>query len=168
MNDKIMEQYLEAFYAATATPQEVQALTDFFADESRLTPRWREERKVFLLIRDASETPLPKGIDKRLEKQLDRHIAKQKRYVIGRRGYQIAGIAAACLLCLSIAVNYYISPVKEMPLATDTYKDPHEAAQVAGEALTFLSSNLNKGMEQVEEAQKEIEQVNRILNKQLK
>lgn len=167
MNDKMIEQYLEAFYAGTATPQELQALADFFADEGRLSPKWQKERKAFLLIRNAGEIALPEGLEARLVKRLDKHVADKKRHTIGQRRYQIAGIAAAFLLCLSIAVSY-ITPGEKVSLTADTYKDPHEAARVAGEALTFLSFNLNKGMDQVEEAQKEIKQVNLILNKQLK
>ncbi len=60
---------------------------------------------------------------------------------------------------------YY--PNEEHQLA-DTYTNPQEAAMAAQKALAFMSVNLNKGIEQVNEAQQEMNKVNKILNKHLK
>jgi len=49
----------------------------------------------------------------------------------------------------------------------DTYTNPQEAAIAAQKALAFMSSNLNKGIDQINDAQQEINKVNRILNKHL-
>jgi len=69
------------------------------------------------------------------------------------------------LLC--IGIFQFIAPEKEHQLA-DTYTNPQEAAIAAQEALAFLSVNLNKGIEQVNEAQQEMNKVNEILNIHLK
>lgn len=50
----------------------------------------------------------------------------------------------------------------------DTYSDPEQAAKVASEALTLLSLNLNKGIDRVSDAKKEIQEVNKLINDQLK
>ncbi|WP_085537318.1 hypothetical protein [Massilibacteroides vaginae] len=109
------------------------------------------------------EIPLPDGLEARLEKSLDIHIAKSRKISLRRTLYKVSGIAAAILLC--IGITFYQNP---SGTTTDTYKDPQEAALVASEALAFLSSNLNIGMEQVSDAQKDIQEVNEILNNQLK
>lgn len=109
------------------------------------------------------EIPLPDGLEARLEKSLDTHIAKSKRISLKRTVYKITGIAAAIVLC--IGITFYQNP---SGATTDTYADPQEAALVAGQALAFLSSNLNKGMEQVSDAKKDFQEVNEILNNQLK
>lgn len=167
MNDKTIKQYLAAFYDGTATEQEEQALADFFADKVNVPSLWKEEREVFLLIRKSAHTPLPEGLSKRLEKSLDTHISKGKTFRIKPIAYKITGIAAAVLLCIGIALNQ-ASFNNDRNMTADTYQDPHEAAKVAGEALAFLSSNLNKGIDQMEDAQKEMQQVSNILNNQLK
>jgi len=166
MNDKTIEQYLAAYYNGTATQEEEKALVRFFSD-TNVPERWQEEQQALLLLHKSSEVPIPEGLKQRLEQKLDNHISKGKRFTLRKTAYKITGIAAAILLCLGIA--FYQSPFTDNSGVTaDTYKDPHEAALVAGQALAFLSSNLNKGMEQVNEAEKEIQQVNEILNNQLK
>lgn len=113
------------------------------------------------------EIPLPDGLEARLEASLDAHISKSKKVSLNRMAYKITGIAAAILLCVGI-LFYQDPPASTAGTTADTYQDPQEAALVASEALAFLSSNLNIGMEQVSDAQKDIQEVNEILNNQLK
>lgn len=163
----MIEQYLAAYYDGTATEQEEQALAGFFSDEANVPERWKEEREIFLLLRESAAIRLPDGFENRLEKRLDAHIAGRKPFTLRRTVYKIAGVAAAILLCISIGINQGVFTSKPVVMA-DTYSDPHEAAKAAGEALLLLSTNLNKGLDQVSEAEEEIRQVNEIINNQLK
>ncbi|MDD2437814.1 MAG: hypothetical protein PHG27_05565 [Massilibacteroides sp.] len=167
MDDKQIEQYLAAYYEGTATEQEEKILDDFFFQKTTLPKRWKEEQQIYLLLRESNKIELPENLQQRIELRLDAHIAKSKRWSISRTGYKIAGIAAAILLC--IAVGIQLNPPADHPdLSADTYTDPHEAAAAAGQALTFLSTNLNKGVEQMDDAKKEIQQINEIIQNQLK
>lgn len=164
----MIRQYLAAFYDGTASEQEERALDAFFA-QTDMPERWVEDRRFFLMLRDSSAIPLPGGLAARLEKRLDGHIARDKRRFLRRSNfYKLTGVAAALLFCLSISFYQEHSPACEANTMVDTFEDPHEAAKVAGQALTLLSLNLNKGMEQVREAERELQQVNEILNDQLK
>lgn len=166
MNNKIIEQYLASYYDGTATNEEIQALETFFSGTD-MPDQWKDEQQLFLRIRSSEKTPLPEGLEARLEKSLDAHISRSKRISLNQINYKIAGIAAAILLC--IGITFYQGPFTNSPeITADTYKDPQEAALVASEALAFLSSNLNKGMEQVAEAKKDIQEVNKIISNQLK
>lgn len=113
---------------------------------------------------------LPEGLSERLEQQIDAWAATEKKETIRssfrrRPLYWLSGAAAVALLC--VGIFQFVAPEKEHQLA-DTYTNPQEAAIAAQEALAFLSINLNKGIEQVNEAQQEMNKVNEILNIHLK
>ncbi|WP_304247500.1 hypothetical protein [Parabacteroides gordonii] len=113
---------------------------------------------------------LPEGLSERLEQQIDAWAAAEKKEMIRssfrrRSLYWLSGAAAVALLC--VGIFQFAAPEKEYQLA-DTYTNPQEAAIAAQEALAFLSVNLNKGIEQVNEAQQEMNKVNEILNTHLK
>ena len=111
---------------------------------------------------------LPEGLSERLEQQIDAWAAAEKKETIRssfrrRSLYWLSGAAAVALLC----IFQFTTPNEEHQLA-DTYTNPQEAAMAAQKALAFMSVNLNKGIEQVNEAQQEMNKVNKILNKHLK
>lgn len=113
---------------------------------------------------------LPEGVSERLEQQIDAWAAAEKKETIRssfrrRSLYWLSGAAAVALLC--VGIFQFAAPEKEYQLA-DTYTNPQEAAIAARKALAFLSVNLNKGIEQVNEAQQEMNKVNEILNTHLK
>lgn len=130
------------------------------------------------------EQNLPEGFSERLEEYIDRLAADQlplpQTPATDGKGrnlrcpspfrlalYWISGIAAMWALCLGLAKWADTSRQAGSPLA-DTYSNPKEAAKAATEALTFLSSNLNKGLEEVNKANRDWAEVNGILNKYLK
>lgn len=80
--------------------------------------------------------------------------------------YWISGIAGVCLLCLGL-FKRMDAPQLAPPLP-DTYTNPQQAAEAATKALVFLSSNLNKGLGEVEKANRNFTEVNGILYKYLK
>ena len=112
---------------------------------------------------------LPEGLSERLEQQIDTWAAAEKKETLRssfrrRSLYWISGTAAAILLlCIGIAGLKDLETSKQQ--LADTYTNPQEAAIAAGKALAFMSSNLNKGIDQMNDAQQEINNVNRILNK---
>ena len=114
---------------------------------------------------------LPEGLSERLEQQIDTWAAAEKKETLRssfrrRSLYWISGTAAAILLlCIGIAGLKDLETSKQQ--LADTYTNPQEAAIAAGKALAFMSSNLNKGIDQMNDAQQEINNVNRILNTHL-
>ncbi len=167
MNDEKIKQLLDAYYNGTATREEEQDLVAFFLGDQDVPERWKEAKRTFLLVYHTAQIPLPEGLEERLVERLDKQINKNKRIALNRTLYRITAIAAVALLCVGIAF-YQGAATGSSKTIADTYTDPHEAAQVAGKALAFMSSNLNKGLEQVDDANKEIQEVNKILNQQLK
>lgn len=113
---------------------------------------------------------LPEGLSHRLEQQIDAWAAAEQketpRSSFRRRSlYWLSGAAAAALLCVGI---FQLTEQNTAQPMADTYTNPQEAAQVAEKALALLSSNLNKGIDQMNDARQEMHKVNEILNKHLK
>lgn len=114
-----------------------------------------------------SEQELPEGLSDRLEQHIDKLAAvetrQQKKVALRRSFYWISSVAAALL----IAVALFFQAEKENPdhtsVTADTFNDPEQAAAVAYQALAFMSTQLNKGLEPIATAEKEIDKINEIL-----
>lgn len=115
------------------------------------------------------EQLLPEGLSRRLEQQIDAWAVVEKkrslRPIHKRMLYGLCGVAASILLCL--ALFQYGVPSHTPECFCDTYTNPQDAAVAAEKALLLLSQNLNKGLQQVDNAGQEIDKINTILNKHL-
>lgn len=119
------------------------------------------------LIDEALEIPIPEGLSERLEAQIDALAANEKKRKHRLRfTYWISSAAAIALLC--IGIFFGIESHSNQQQVADTFTNPEEAAVAAQKALAFMSTQLNKGIDQVENANHEIEKVNQLLNKHLK
>ena len=112
---------------------------------------------------------LPEGLSGRLEQYIDNLAAKeqkQKSPLMRRQFiYLFGGVAAAMLIGFVFFLqtdNFY-----NKPTTADTFSDPQEAPIAANKALAFMSTQLNNGLDQVSDAEQEINKVNKIVNKQL-
>ena len=166
MNEKQIQQQLDAFYNGMATAEEERQLREFFSGDKEVPEHWKGEQKAFCAIVSATEIPLPEGLAERLEQRIDEHTRKAKRISIRRVSSWAIAAAAVGLLCLKLFMGEGNFSTNDRLMA-DTYQDPEEAAMVASQALVFVSSNLNKGMKQLDMVQNEMNNVNRILNEQL-
>lgn len=124
-----------------------------------------DDKEVNRMIDEALDIPIPEGLAERLEAQIDELAAKEKKHNLRRIIYWAASTAAVILLCIGLFVNTN-RPSDQMQTA-DTFTDPAEAALVAEQALAFISTQLNKGLDQVTDAGQEIDKVNKIVYKHL-
>lgn len=126
------------------------------------------EKNIDELIAQAlrDEARLPEGLEARLERHIDRISEpdrKEARRVPIRRRWAGLRIAASVLLAIGIGAGVYFA--ESQP--EDTFKDPEEAARVAGQALLVMSENLNKGFDSMQQAETEITKVNQVIHKQI-
>ena len=116
---------------------------------------------------------MPEGLEQRLEALIDdldrREGGKAKTQAFWLR---IGGIAAAVALVLVVGGLYLSWPeptpelVAEQPTSTVEY--PEEAYLETVKALTLVSANLNKGLDQLAMAETKIDRANTIVNETLK
>lgn len=128
------------------------------------------EQKIDELIDKAlrEEAQLPEGLGARLERHIDGLAASDRaeaRRIPMRRRW-LARFSVAASILLAIGTGIYFSGKENAP--KDTFSDPQEAALVASQALAFMSENLNKGLDNMQQAQKKVAEVNNVLDKQFK
>lgn len=130
-----------------------------------------KEKELDQLIQQAieQETELPEGLSQRLEQFVDKlpesshaevRLSRRKRPVLWVR---YTRIAAAIL----VAVLFYYLPDGKEKKTKDTFSDPQEAALYAQQKLTEVSLTLNKGIGQMKEVRRDMQQINQIVNNQL-
>ena len=160
-----IEQLLKKFYEGDSTPEEERFLTAYFLNEENVDERWKEDRQVFRLLQD-TQIQVPESVSKRLEESIMQMESSQKSLSRKRTLYYwISSVAATVLLCIGL---FFATLEPSPPKMADTFSDPAEAALVAAQTLTFMSAQLNKGLNKVAEAEQEFEKVNQVLNKHLK
>jgi hypothetical protein len=118
------------------------------------------EKEFDRLLDEALRIPLPTGLAEKLEKQIDQYAASKRRAL---RGLFLSGAVAAILLAV-----LFIGTESRLHKPADTFTDPAEAAAVAEQALTLLSVQLNKGLDQVATAGQKLDQANQTIEKYFK
>lgn len=163
MNEEQIEQALAAFYAGSASEEELRRLDDWLGGDDLLPPRWQMERACYRALRNAAEIPLPPGLSERLEARIDaldgpRRMSQMKiaRWTAG----------AATILLLGLGICRYIGRTGSAAEPADTFTDPAIAARVARETLVFVSEQLNSGVGRVADASRQVEKANRVLKQQ--
>lgn len=118
----------------------------------------------------ADEQALPEGLSDRLEMYIDTLSdsgvrRKPRTSSFKRTLYWLSGSAASVFLAIGL---FWLADTQQSSRLADTYSDPREAAIVAQQALALMSTNLNKGLNQIDEAGQEVTKINKILNKHIK
>jgi len=131
------------------------------------------DKEIDELIRQAlnDESRPPEGLAERLDNKINEWDAAEKQRVLPRRRpfiYWISGVAAAIAIAVGafFFVEKTVAPQNQQ--LADTYKDPRQAEIAASKALILLSENLNKGIDQMNDAEKNVKHVRHIVNEQLK
>ncbi|MDR1356297.1 MAG: hypothetical protein LBJ58_01360 [Tannerellaceae bacterium] len=112
------------------------------------------------IIDEAIDITVPDGLARRLEARIDLCASVEQRR---RRLVRLsAGAVAAAVL---IAAGIFITVESNPSQPVDTYTDPAEAALAAEYMLTYMSKELNKGINQASAVVGEFEKVNNTLDK---
>ena len=160
MQDRDIQAYLNAFYEGSIQADDEALLQQFFAGE--VSAAWQAEQELFQALTQACETPLPSGLEQRLSQAIAAHASRQPRLVLRTWTHRLCGAAALLLLCWSLWTLH-----RPAPRLADTFQDPAEAALAAQQILGLVSSQLNKGLVQWNEAQSEILHAQSIIKQHL-
>ncbi|MDH6305972.1 bacteriorhodopsin [Parabacteroides sp. PF5-5] len=125
-----------------------------------------DDKEFDSMIDEALNIPVPEGLAERLEQHIDKLAENEKKQKRHRLTYWATSAAAVILLTIGIFIGTDLQA--NQARMADTYTDPAEAAIAAEKVLAFMSTQLNKGLDQVENAGQEMEKVNQILDKHFK
>ena len=150
MNEQELRQKIDMFFKGELSDTEEQGLRDYLATHEIPEDFIQEKRIILSLIPDRS-VHIPDHLEEKLSSYIDRLPDK------------ISGIAAGIILAISTGLYMYRQPSSKRLSNQEIY-----ACAEAQRALILVSQKLNKGTNQWQQAQKEIIETNRIVNKHLK
>lgn len=167
-----IERLLAGFYEGNTTESQEEALKDYFREEV-VPEHLQKEKELFLgfFCREtvAEETPaeledkLSRLIDEKAdEEQLFFHRNKSK-----RNWRWVGGIAATVLLLIGIGYGTGNFGMRSS-VPQDTFSDPEVAYEVLQATLLEVSTNLNEGIEQVNNTQDDVAKINKQVMKEFK
>lgn len=161
---------LEAFYNGELTKKEEIILLDYFTGNS-IAEELLIDKEIFLQLYDDESIEVPANLEAKLENLIDELDKKDEVKKVKRHSLVRIGSVAASIIVL-ITAGLYIhnqSAIEVAPIEPTNNKvlseTDKEALQDAQEALILLSSNFNKGINQLSEASANMNKANEILNK---
>jgi len=160
-----IEELIKKFYEGVSTAEEERLLMEYFLNEENVNEHWKEEQQLFRLLHD-TQIQVPESVSKRLEESIMQMEAPQKVLPLSRKWYYwISGAVAVALLCIGL---FFATREPSPPQMADTFSNPEEAALVAEQTLSYISAQMNKGLNKVTDAELEFDKVNQLLKKHLK
>ena len=173
MNTDNIKKQIEAFYNGETTPEEEQILFGYFSGED-VAEELLDEKELFLKMYEADSPDVPPMLASKLNHLIDELALNEKDEVIQsqqskRKLWLWAGSAAAGIaLLVSVGISFNDKPtIIDTQTATITAEDQQKIKE-AQEALLLLSSNFNKGMDQLAVVSQNLDKTNDILTKTLK
>lgn len=168
MGTKDIEKLLADFYDGNTSLEQESELYRYLLDADA-PEHLTADKKTFLALYESSHT-LSGTATPDLENQLNNlidNLEAKERFKSKKIGWKwIGSIAASVAIIVSLSI-YMFSGHKysDTPLYVDTYSDPEEAYIQTQKALLLASSKLNKGFDQLEMMNNNIEKANGIVHK---
>ena len=162
MNEQELRQKIDMFFKGELSDTEEQGLRDYLATHEVPEDFIQEKRIILSLIPDRS-VHIPDHLEEKLSSYIDRLPDKKRQILFSRNWKWISGIAAGIILAISTGLYVYRQPSSKRLSDQEIY-----ACAEAQRALILVSQKLNKGTNKWQQAQKEIIETNRIVNKHLK
>ena len=165
-----IEKLIADFYEGKTSVSQEKELMHFF--ETQEVPLHLLADKILFqkMYNSDSKIEVPAHLEQKLSNLIDSWEQKEKENKPHQEKriinwHWVSGIAASLFLILSI--GFYTHQQQQVPILTDTYSNPKDAYKETQKALLLVSNNLNKGVSQLESAQKDVNKVNKILDEQI-
>lgn len=165
MKEFELETLIANFFEGNTSEQEEALLKETFRNEE-VPEHLQKEKRLFLsLFPDEEADKLPIGLEDRLVRMIDEKAQKERHLFrlnkVGRSWRWAGGVAATILLLVGIGYGLTDTGEKICLPVQDTYTDPEAAYKALQATLIEVSTNLNKGVEQIEETRMDVMEVNR-------
>lgn len=168
-----IERLLAEFYEGNTSESEEEALKDYFRTEE-VPMHLEKEKKIFLSLyeTDGREMAAPEELERKLINMIDEKADEEQRFFRRNKAKHnwrwIGGVAATLVLLIGIAYSIEIYEQEiEPPTPMDTFSDPKLAYEVLQSTLMEVSTNLNGGIDEVNETQQDMRKVNQEVRKEI-
>lgn len=156
---------LERFYEGTTTLEEEKILSEFLLQNDNISPVFEPDKKLFKALNGINEQTPSQEFENNIESFIDNLDNQSRKTVpIWSIGWKkTASIAAAVIVMIASGISYNNYETRQKNAMSLSQEQVYNEAE---RALVLLSQNLNKGVSKVDIAEKQVDKVNEILNKQ--
>lgn len=172
---KEINKLIESFYDGTISPSEELLLIDYFNSNDVLDEHL-DEKELFLQLVKHEHTPIevPSHLEANLTSLIDKLAEEEAPKTSIRKHLRLwSGVAASVAIILS--VGFYVNNLSIEEGNKVANKTTHNGLTItdaeyiqAEKAMRLLSYNFNKGMQQLDEMQVNLDKTNRIFNETFK
>lgn len=168
-----IERLLAKFYEGNTSEQEEEVLKEAFRTEE-VPGHLQRDKRIFLSFscQEADMEHIPAGLADKLNRMIDEKADEEQRFFhrnkTKRNWYWVGGIAATLLLLIGIGYGTIYKKDMCQPTPQDTFSNPEDAYKALQATLIEVSTNLNKGIEQVEATRLDITKVNQEIKNEIK
>ena len=165
-----IKKILNSFYEGKTSPEEELLLKNYF-NGNDIGAELSDEKDMFLSFFDHMPVDIPASLEIRIENLIDQLDRKEKRTRLTIKNMVKWTSIAACVTLL-ISAGIYVNKIsiakEDQPVAKSVnYISADEVIKVEN-ALRLLSSNFNKGLDQIDEVKDNFEKTSDILNETFK
>lgn len=169
--DRNIQKLLERFYDGKTTTAEEEKLYIYFKEDN-IPEELGADKELFLSLYNTDVVEVPIDLKERLSQtidSLDARNSEKKRIHLTYSVKWFTGISAVVLMLFIMQFYNGKESVgsKRTEVFADTYTDPNEARVKVEETLLFVSTKMNRGVDELNTANARIEKANEIINKNL-
>lgn len=150
MDTKDVEILLEKYFEAGTTAEEEDKILSFFRNNRNLPEYLEKLRPMFEGIYQHRKEPSEKKFEKEISEMIDNlhRISIKNRFT--KKVWLTAGVAAA-IVAGFIYVSIWRSVERNVSgyIVADTYSDPQQGYEAAKKIIGYVSTNYNKGLQQL-------------------
>lgn len=167
MDTSEIKKLIEAFYNGDTTADEEQILFDYFSSED-VAEDLLDEKKIFLQMNEADSINIPSDLELKLDNLIDnlnyeeevkQHSKKKHLWI------QVGSVAAGVALLIFAGIHFTKEQNEMKPSTANIELDDQQKIEEAQKALILLSTNFNKGLDQVTMVSTNLDKANEILDK---
>lgn len=168
MDTSEIKRLIEAFYNGETSADEEQILFDYF-NSTDVAEDLTGEKNIFLQMNEKDNIYVPATLESRLDNLIDELVHKEELEKQSKKKYlwiQAGSIAAGIALLIFAGIHFTGGQNNVKPtLANNVELDDQQKIEEAQKALILLSSNFNKGMNQVSMVSTNLDKANEILDR---
>lgn len=165
-----IKKLIEAFYNGDTTAEEEQLLFDYF-DGDNVAEELLNEQKIFHQMQNADNIEVPSELEAKLINLIDDLASNEENKKTARTRKLwtwVGSIAAGIAILIFAGIHFNNDQPTINPTMANISKEDQRKIEEAEKALLLLSSNFNKGVDQLSLVSTNLDKTNEILNKTLK
>lgn len=159
-----VERLLSLFYEGSTTEKQEEELKEYFQTQD-VPNHLQRDKNLFRSFQEDPFVEVSPGLESRLSRMIDDREKEEMRFFRKNRSKRnwrwISSAAASVVLLLGISYGVFCYQDAMQPhVPRDTFSNPEDAYKVLQATLLEVSTDLNKGIDQLSETRREIIKIN--------